>query len=180
MTQTTERLLYIGQRNLAIDSAKSWRIADQAIEEALRNRMITVAEDLKDRGELEHLTIDLSCLEDTHDQTIMEIGWDLQSCCHAETLETSTRERGVGDPRISSKFRKKDQDCVPERRMVMHMTDGMYKTASDFAYLDVRHWHPRDFYSCLKNTKKSELQLNQSTLRCVNSQFLFAIPEQQQ
>jgi hypothetical protein len=52
----------------------SWEIVDQTIEEATHDRMTTVAEDLRDQGEVEYLTFEIGRLEDTHDETIMEIG----------------------------------------------------------------------------------------------------------
>jgi hypothetical protein len=68
-------------------SAKSRRIVDQAIEDAIQDRMTTVAEDLRDQGEVEYLTFEIGCLVDTHDETIMEIGWELQNCHHAGSLQ---------------------------------------------------------------------------------------------
>jgi len=65
-----------------------WELVDQAIREAIQDRTITVAEDLEEQGEVKYLMFELSCLEDTHDEISIEIGWDLQSCRHAETLET--------------------------------------------------------------------------------------------
>jgi hypothetical protein len=50
--------------------------------------MTTVAEDLDDRGELKDLVFDLSCLEDTHNETILEIGWQLQNYHYTEILQT--------------------------------------------------------------------------------------------
>jgi hypothetical protein len=64
-----------------------WKLVDQALKEAIQDRTITVAEDLEDQGEIDYLMFELSCLEDTHDEISIEIGWDLQSCRHAETLE---------------------------------------------------------------------------------------------
>jgi hypothetical protein len=64
-----------------------WELVDQAFKEAIQDRTITVAEDLEDQGEIDYLMFELSCLEDTHDEISIEIGWDLQSCRHAETPE---------------------------------------------------------------------------------------------
>lgn len=72
-------------------SAKGWRIVDQAIEEAIQDRMTTAAEDLRDQGEIENLTFELDCLEDTHDDTTMEIGWELQNCRHVGSLQARLR-----------------------------------------------------------------------------------------
>jgi hypothetical protein len=69
----------------------SWEIVDQAIEEAIHDRMTTAAEDLRDQGEVEYLTFEIDCLEDTHDETIMEIGWELQNCQHAGSLQARLR-----------------------------------------------------------------------------------------
>lgn len=68
-------------------SPKSWRIVDQAIEEAIQDRMTTVAEDLEDQGGLKYLMFDLSCLEDTHNEIVLEIGWQLQNYHHTEMLQ---------------------------------------------------------------------------------------------
>ncbi|KEQ57654.1 uncharacterized protein M437DRAFT_70624 [Aureobasidium melanogenum CBS 110374] len=62
-------------------------IIDRATEEAIQDRMITVAEDLEEEGELEFLVSELSCLEDTHDEAIMEIGWELQNGHDVEDLQ---------------------------------------------------------------------------------------------
>lgn len=64
-----------------------YELIDRAIKEAIQNRMITFAEDLDAQDELDCLMFELSCLEDTHDEIVMEIGWELQSCCQNETLE---------------------------------------------------------------------------------------------
>jgi hypothetical protein len=72
-------------------SAKSRTIVDQAIEDAIQDRMTTVAEDLEDQGEVEYLTFEIGCLEDTHDETIMEIGWELQNFHHAGSLQARLR-----------------------------------------------------------------------------------------
>jgi hypothetical protein len=64
-----------------------WKLVDQAIGEAIQDRTITVAEDLEVQGELEYLMFELSCLENTHNETVMEIGWELQSGRNVETLE---------------------------------------------------------------------------------------------
>jgi hypothetical protein len=57
----------------------SWEVVDKISEEAILDRMITVAEDLEEQGELELLMSELSCLEDTHDEAVMEIAWELQN-----------------------------------------------------------------------------------------------------
>jgi hypothetical protein len=62
-----------------------------ATEEAIRDRMTTAAEDLRDQGEVEYLTFEIDCLEDTHDETIMEIGWELQDYHHAGSLQARLR-----------------------------------------------------------------------------------------
>jgi hypothetical protein len=67
--------------------AKSWRIVDQAIEEAIQDRMTTVTEDLEDQGGLKYLMFDLSCLEDTQTEIVLEIGWQLQNYHHTEMLQ---------------------------------------------------------------------------------------------
>jgi hypothetical protein len=64
-----------------------WKLVDRVMGEAIQDRTITVAEDLEDQGELEYLMFELSCLENTHNETVMEMGWELQSCRHAKTLE---------------------------------------------------------------------------------------------
>ncbi|KAG9573408.1 hypothetical protein KCV04_g24652, partial [Aureobasidium melanogenum] len=56
-------------------------------EEAIQDRIVTVAEDLEEEGELEYLVSELSCLEDTHDEAIMEIGWELQNGHDVEDLQ---------------------------------------------------------------------------------------------
>jgi hypothetical protein len=84
-------------------SAKSWRIVDQAIEEVIQDRMITAAEDLRDQGEVEYLTFEVDCLEDMHDETIMEIGWELQDCHHVGSLQA--RLRGEELKIMSYRFR---------------------------------------------------------------------------
>jgi hypothetical protein len=60
---------------------------DQAIKKAIQNRMTTVAEDLEDQGALKYLMFDLSCLEDTHNEIVLEIGWQLQNYHHTEMLQ---------------------------------------------------------------------------------------------
>ncbi|THY83112.1 hypothetical protein D6C93_08985 [Aureobasidium pullulans] len=59
----------------------------KAREEAIQDRIITVAEDLEEEGELEFLVSELSCLEDMHDEAIMEIGWELQNGHDVEDLQ---------------------------------------------------------------------------------------------
>ncbi|KAG9573406.1 hypothetical protein KCV04_g24653, partial [Aureobasidium melanogenum] len=56
-------------------------------EEAIQDRIVTVTEDLEEEGELEFLVSELSCLEDTHDEAIMEIGWELQNGHDVEDLQ---------------------------------------------------------------------------------------------
>lgn len=56
-------------------------------EEAIQDQIITVAEDLEEEGELEFPMSELSCLEDTHDEAIMEIGWELQNGHDVEDLQ---------------------------------------------------------------------------------------------
>jgi hypothetical protein len=70
-----------------IHNPTSWGIVDQTIEEAIQDRITTVAEDLDDQGELKYLMFDLSCLEDTHNETILEIGWRLQNYHYTEILQ---------------------------------------------------------------------------------------------
>jgi hypothetical protein len=53
--------------------------------------MTTAAEDLRDQGEVEYLTFEIDCLEDMHDETIMEIGWELQDCHHVGSLQARLR-----------------------------------------------------------------------------------------
>ncbi|KAG9645271.1 hypothetical protein KCV04_g3866, partial [Aureobasidium melanogenum] len=67
-------------------NAKGWKVADKMREEAIQDRIVTVAEDLEEEGELEFLMSELSCLEDTHDEAIMEIGWELQNGHDVEDL----------------------------------------------------------------------------------------------
>ncbi|THV63720.1 hypothetical protein D6D28_10444 [Aureobasidium pullulans] len=66
---------------------KSWEIIDQAIEEAIQDRKITVAEDLDIEAEKAYLMFELSWLEDAHDETVMEIGWALQDRDHAGIVQ---------------------------------------------------------------------------------------------
>ncbi|KAG9922342.1 hypothetical protein KCV05_g9144, partial [Aureobasidium melanogenum] len=68
-------------------NAKGWKIVDKMREEAIQDRIVTVAEDLEEEGELEFLVSELSCLEDTHDEAIMEIGWELQNGHDVEDLQ---------------------------------------------------------------------------------------------
>jgi hypothetical protein len=53
--------------------------------------MTTAAEDLRDQGEVGYLTFEIDCLEDMHDETIMEIGWEVQDCHHVGTLQDRLR-----------------------------------------------------------------------------------------
>jgi hypothetical protein len=64
-----------------------WKLVDRVIGEASQDRTITVAEGLEDQVELGYLMFKLRCLENTHNENVMEVGWELQSCRHAETLE---------------------------------------------------------------------------------------------
>ncbi|KAH0360785.1 hypothetical protein KCU65_g9176, partial [Aureobasidium melanogenum] len=77
--------------NIALDVSCWGRgrpyIVDQAIEEAIQDRKITVAEDLGEQGEPEYSMLELGCLEDTHDDAVMEIGWELQNCHDVEDLQ---------------------------------------------------------------------------------------------
>ncbi|KAG9688127.1 hypothetical protein KCV03_g9990, partial [Aureobasidium melanogenum] len=68
-------------------NAKGWKVVDKMREEAIQDRIVTVAEDLAEEGELEFLVSELSCLEDTHDEAIMEIGWELQNGHDVEDLQ---------------------------------------------------------------------------------------------
>jgi hypothetical protein len=68
-------------------SAKGRRIVSPAIEEAIQDQMTTAAEDLEDQGELGYLMFDLSCLKDTHNETVLEIGWQLKNYHHTEMLQ---------------------------------------------------------------------------------------------
>jgi hypothetical protein len=70
-----------------IHNPTSWGIVDQTIEEAIQDRITTVAEDLDDQGEFKYLMFALSCLEDTHNETILEIGWRLQNYHYTEILQ---------------------------------------------------------------------------------------------
>lgn len=68
-------------------SAKGWKVVDKMSEEAILDQMITVAEDLEEQGELDSLMSELRCLEDTHDEAVMEIGWELQDCHDVANLQ---------------------------------------------------------------------------------------------
>ncbi|KAG9729142.1 hypothetical protein KCU78_g21169, partial [Aureobasidium melanogenum] len=67
--------------------AGAWEVVDKMSKEAILDRMITVAEDLGEQGEPEYSMLELSCLEDTHDDAVMEIGWELQNCRDVEGLQ---------------------------------------------------------------------------------------------
>jgi hypothetical protein len=69
----------------------SWEIVDQTIEEVIQDRFTIVAGDLRDQGEVEYLTFETGCPEDTYDETIMEIGRELQNCHHAGNLQARLR-----------------------------------------------------------------------------------------
>ena len=66
-------------------------IIDQAIEEVNQDNMTTVAVDLGKQGCLKVLMFDLSCMDHTHDATIMDIGWELQNCHYTGILHARLR-----------------------------------------------------------------------------------------
>jgi len=57
--------------------AKSHRIVNLAIEEAIQDRMTAAAEDLRDQGEVAYFTFEIDRIEDMHDEAIMRMGWKL-------------------------------------------------------------------------------------------------------